>query len=462
MSRPLKTSKALTLSYSKSKDQDLDDFELDIRGRAPSVLTYAQGDHVTAHRLIEEGLFRSLSPLTNNEVEALFDLKNRNNLRTRRGLLYDYVSAIAVLDPDPRRRESLYQAIDEALLTYNKERHRKTEIKQNVVGFHRDPSLSGVAYKEALKGQEARFRENGEKLRDLFCTISALILTFYNKIPHTAYHYIDGFEEAAGDIKASITKIGRVLTWMEEQRGTTVSSSVFAVKRSEITKVMTSLIHYPEITDRDKLTAHESENIDKKGKTNQPRNNSKETLIMILSRHIHIFFSVYPELKRTFNRNDELIDDFVDKFIGRGTQNPNWPSFTRSAEIRSIKEGVRAGVLTLEQATTASHYTNWKAARQRDGYDLDSSDDEDIPTKPMTKTAPTAARQLAHSRTGHEEKERMEEMMRELEQLRALKDVILRNRDSIPSEVMEEVDSVLSASQRKKPIKVLQSKERSG
>ncbi len=224
--------------------------------------------------------------------------------------------------------------------------------------LHEDQNLIGISYEQALKNQEARFRENGEKIRLVFTNVCALLLTFYNKIPHTSYHCIEGFEEGSGDIRGAITRISEVLTWIREQPPEgVISSAVLTTKREQVVNVMNSLIHYPEITDEAKLIAHATENIDKKGRTNQPRNNNKDTLIMLLSRHIHIFFAVYPELKNVFNQSGELIDDFIDKFIGYGTPPPNWPSFTSEVERQSIKDEVRAGVIALENAVSLNHYT---------------------------------------------------------------------------------------------------------
>ncbi len=69
--------------YSQAKDSN-DFLELNIPGRAPSVLVKVQGDHVTAHRLVGEGLFRSVGRISVDEVDALFNLANRTRLRERR------------------------------------------------------------------------------------------------------------------------------------------------------------------------------------------------------------------------------------------------------------------------------------------------------------------------------------------------------------------------------------------
>ena len=454
MTKPLTPSKSIKPNYSPSKANV---YKLDMgTKRAPSVLTYGnyspQGDHVTAYRLVEEGLYNKLSELSADEVDALFNLENRNLLRERRSALYDYVSSIAVLDLT--RKESLYLALDQVLVSYNEDRHKKTEIRQNVTTFHDDSTLVGLSYEEALKGQESRFRENGEKVRGIFSNISALLLTFYNKIPLTTFHGIDGFKEGSGDIKISKNKIDQVNKWIKEQSGDVeISSSVLSVKRAPIVEAMNSLIHYPEITDSAKLEAHQTENIQKQGKKNQPRNNTKDTLIMILSRHVHIFFSIHPEIKNTFNANGELIDNFVDKFIDAGASKPNWPSFTSAEEIQSIKDGVKDGVKELEESVSAHHYSLWKETKKASGvYDLDSSEDEEISTKPIMKVAPIKGEKITDVKD-----QEFDRVLKELEKLRIYKSVVEKNRDKIPKNVQKEIDdsfSSLSSSEDDQPAKL--------
>jgi hypothetical protein len=465
MTKSLTPSKSIKPSYvSPSKGKNAYTLTIGPQ-RAPSVLSYGnnspQGDHVTAYRLVEEGLYNKLSDLSADEVDALFNLENRNLLRERRSALYDYVSSIAVLDL--ARKESLYLALDQFLVSYNEDRHKKTEIRQNVTAFHDDSTLVGLAYEEALKGQESRFKENGEKIRGIFANTSALLLTFYNKIPLTAFHTIDGFSEGSGDIKNAKTRIDEVKKWIKGQSADVeISSGVLTAKRDPIVEAMNSLIHYPEITDSAKLSEHQAENIDKKGRHNQPRNNDKDTLIMILSRHVHIFFSVHPEIKNTFNANGELIDNFVDKFINAGASKPNWPSFTSAEEIQSIKDGVKDGVMELEDRVSAHHYSLWKESKKIHGYDLDSSEDEEISTKPMTKVAPIKGEKVTDIQN-----QEIEKMRRKLKELRIYKKVVEENRDKIPEDVQKEIDdslSSLSSSEDDQPAKLTRKKgsERSG
>ena len=449
---PLKPSIAIKPNYSPSKAKNSKVWNFNFQERAPSVIPRAQGDHVTAYSLLEEGLYKKLGELTIDERENLSDIGNRDLLRKRRSELFDYVSAIAVLDLE--RKESLYLALDKVLVSYNEDRHKKTEIRQNVTTFHDDSTLVGLAYEEALRGQEARFNQNGEKVRNIFINVSELLLTFYNKIPHTAYFYIEGFKEGPGKIKNAKTEIDQVNKWIKGQsRDVEISSSVLSVKRAPIVEAMNSLIHYPEITDSAKLEAHRGENIQKQGKKNQPRNNTKDTLIMILSRHVHIFFSVHPEIKNTFNANGELIDNFVDKFIDAGASKPNWPSFTSAEEIQSIKDGVKDGVRELEDRVSAHHYSLWKESKKASGvYDLDSSEDEEISTKPRMKVAPIKGEKITDVKD-----QEFERVLKELEKLRIYKSVVEKNRDKIPKNVQKEIDdsfSSLSSSEDDQPAKL--------
>lgn len=153
MRQPLTPSNSIKPNYSPFKVKNSNVWRFDLSGRAPSVLCLGQGDHVTAYRLVEEGLYKKLSELTLDERENLADIDNRDLLRARRSGLFDYVSALAVLDLD--RKDNLYLALDQVLISYNQNRHKKTEIRQNVTTFHDDSTLVGLAYEEALRGQEA-------------------------------------------------------------------------------------------------------------------------------------------------------------------------------------------------------------------------------------------------------------------------------------------------------------------
>jgi hypothetical protein len=357
--------------------------------RPTSVLSYGtcapQGDHVTAYRLVEQGLHRILDDILKEEVDELHLIANRRSLRQRRSALYSYLSTIASLDPT--RREELFLAVKGVFAVYNEKRHKKTEIRQQITQLHEDELITGEAYEEALKNQIAKFKHNGESMRNLlFIEISRLVLTFYNKIPHSSYDYIDGFREEGGDIKVSVNTLAGILKWIKQQQTSQQdsTSATLAVKRPDIVNIMNSLIHYPEITDKVKLEQHQSENIANRGDKgkDKARDNSIETLVEVLGKHITIFLSIYPELDLALNTNGELIDDFVDKFIGEKDKKPNWPSFVDAKIKLEIKQKVKNEVARLKAEVGVNHYKQWEAKQKER---LDSSDDEKVSVKPKQK-----------------------------------------------------------------------------
>jgi hypothetical protein len=391
MKTPIKPSESISSTYSPSDKTAISYLKLTIEGRSPSVLKKAQGDHVTAYRLLEEGLYQILDHLKKPEVEELDALENRQSLRDRREKLFDYVSNIAIIDPE--RRENFYLAIDNFLLHYNETRNKKTDIKRNLDSIHSAEGGAPEIYKFAIQSQIALLKDNGKTMQEFFNRISPLLMTFYNKIPQTAFDNIKGFDEGSAGIRGSITKMKEVLDWIDSSKDLPSSSSVLRVKSQIVIDAMNSTIHYPEITDAKKLTDHQAKNIDKKG-TNIARDNSLENLTKILTRHIHIFFAVYPEVKKTFNQ-EELIDGFIDKFISKGGAKPNWPSLLHdSSAIADIKYNVKSGLKSFEEKFTSAHYNLWKANKISSGVDLDSSEDESLNFSPIQKTKPHIVKKL--------------------------------------------------------------------
>lgn len=439
MSKSFKISKSAKADYSPAKSQG-SALELNINSRGvPTVLQFGtsnpDGDHVTAVRLIEEGLYRRLDNIRSNETVGLSEKTNRDSLRNRRSFLLNYLSAIAILDP--ARTNPLYQVIDDIFSDYGRERHKKTGIKQTANNLHADQSLTGLPYEEALKGLDSKFRENGDKMRLVFSQISKAIVTFYNKIPLTQYHNIPGFTEGSGNIKSSVGVMQDVMNWYYSKREP-IGSAVMSAKREQIINCVNAFIHYPEITNPQALLDHQNLNlIDRKGRDNRPRNNEKPTLVALLAKHFHIFSAAYPEAEY-FNQNGELLDGFVDKFIGKGTPHPNWPTFATNPHIQEIKAGVRAEVIRLSNLTTASHYNNWKAQKKAMGYNLDSSDDEEISVKIKIKSELGIAESKVKPEIKLEITEAEIELMRKkMEELDLLKQIISENRSSIPQHVIE-------------------------
>ena len=77
---PLKPSIAIRPNYSPSKGKNSNVWNFNLQERAPSVIPKAQGDHVTAYSLLEEGLYKKLGELTIDERENLSDIGNRDLL----------------------------------------------------------------------------------------------------------------------------------------------------------------------------------------------------------------------------------------------------------------------------------------------------------------------------------------------------------------------------------------------
>ncbi len=93
-------------------------------GRAPTVIEGSgQGDHSIAEALIEHGIGR---PVDGLNVSTMDDI---DELRQKRAKLYDFVSAIGVLQSDRDRRNQYYQGVCEKLDHYNEHRQSKSELE---------------------------------------------------------------------------------------------------------------------------------------------------------------------------------------------------------------------------------------------------------------------------------------------------------------------------------------------
>lgn len=384
-------SKSVQASY--KKENELHD--LKISGRAPSLFTQgSQGDHVTAYRLIEEGLYRAVSGLENKEVEELHWLENRESLRKKRERLYDFISAIGALREEDVAKEFLGQ-IDELLEKYNKKRHKKSEIRKATAKAQGDMSLTKDYLKDLLKGVESKYRFNGELIRDFFLESGRLLLTFYNKTPNSSYLPIDGFKPPAGEGGRVAKSLKIIRIQIEECAAIKDNSAALTAKLSNyLVPALLDLIHYPEIIEqtvfgkggKKKITAqeilqkHQIHTGNYGLKKTRSRTNEKSDLVNILAKHMHIVVAVYPELEDIFDVND-IISDFVEKFIKRKPF--GWPQFKKAAEIEDITKKVKEGFQALQTKTADRHYTEYKE------YDeLVSSSDEEEVTTPSPRKMP--------------------------------------------------------------------------
>ena len=406
-----------------------DVYELKIEGRGTSVLGNVQGDHVTPYGLVEYGFYRILDGLRNEEVNNLFELQNRKSLRHRRSRLYDFISAIAVLDYT-KKKESLYGRIDAILADYNKKRSPKKKIRESTKVAKNDTSLIGSNLETILTGIEAKYKENGALVRDTLKEITRLVLTFYNHIPHTTYFPIDGFAASSDEgsiIKAALSEIEKnVASSKQLQKKNPVVELGKCLK--SVADATSRLIHYPEITgvkvvevgvpkvsltfpdsadlsgvvcnrtkiisSDDVLGAHRAHTLYNGAvRTAKSRDNTQEMLIKAITRHLHIVRSVY-ELDEHFYTKERVLsvvekiikDEKVKKKCGDKEIDVQmgWPSFVNATD--EIAVDVLAGLDELRKKSEIYHYTMYE-----EYDDLESSSDEEESTKPNPRiTVPKA------------------------------------------------------------------------
>jgi hypothetical protein len=380
MVRAVKTpSKSISVKYDVDKAKS--EGELDIGSkRGTSVLGALQGDHVTAYSLIEYGFIRALSKLKTEEVEQLFELRHRNSLREKRNHLYTFISSVAALDWE--RREELYSMVDGILRDYNRNRTKKKVLREETKRVKEDESLSGTNLSLALGAIEGKYKDNGTKIRDALTEMVRLLLTFYNHIPGTSYFPVKGFtpvDESATirnskrDLPLAVFEIVKFMAENQSERALTLKV------QSVLLPNVLGLFHYPEITDESALGEHRGVTLTNKTKLSMSRDNDRNSLITMLTRHLHIIFSIYrDELSTDFVR-DEITRLFVDSVIRgeKGKTNIGWPSFRN--DIESITNEVKAGLKAGRDAVENSHYTK----RKQYTDELVSSDDEDEPTRPI-------------------------------------------------------------------------------
>ncbi len=450
---PLKASASVKTSLAP---QPKGGIEFSMSGRGPSYLNHSgksgtikeDGDHTTSYALVEEGCLRMVNPILSKEVDQLSQKENRDIVRKKRSNLYDYVSAIAILDFDQNFMNELYAGVDKTLAVYNEARHSKTQIKADAEAFHSDPQNTDATYEASLKGLESKLKDNANEIREVYRGLSALVMTYYNKIPGTAYHIIKGFEapesEGATTKKVKNTTMKGVVEWAADSTVTT--SAVMTAKISTIADALNDFIFYPQITDANALMAHEAENTGKHGgkPRNPPRNNNKDTLVDTLAKHVFIFAAVYPEVvAKLGNDMSTLIDEFTRKFINKDTSEKkdgtkkNWPTFANDADIADIQAKVKARFSELTAKKSASHYNKWKENQKALGINLDSSDDE-VDVVPKAKPTPKSATTLSAVSLEAD----IEAMRQELVQLRLIRDIIEKRRGEIPKEVMQEIDGI--------------------
>lgn len=415
----LEVSAQLKASFKKNSDRTQ---SLELTGRAPADISVikdgkkksVQGDHVVTHALPKHGILKEFQNLNLDEIEDLSAY-----LRDRREGLYNFISAIAILEVD--RRGELYGALDQALDDYNDRRIKKADIDRlrSLVDSH-IPEESKKYFHDNFQQQ---LDSNGRTMIDSVGRIAEAVMTFYNKTPLTAFLQIEGFADAAGsggkvnsvlefldnfdDSKGrfstaylgveteavssaqselNITSL-RVSARLSQAKDAALEQAQKALAEKEQTLdqeflkhsmiQLSGLVFYPEITSEEALRKH----VEQSGNKDRIRDNSPENLAAAIAKYVHVLSATYPELpEKLFNLHDAgktwdesrgSKEDEALKFVTQvftqhlitssyqsksGQHSQGWPSFANDAKIQEIGDN----------ATVLVHH--YKALQEEHSY----------------------------------------------------------------------------------------------
>jgi hypothetical protein len=243
------------------------------------------------------------------------------------------------------------------------------------------------------------------------------LMTFYNKIPASAFLKIEGFEaptnegpkataslnrlerfslrqfddeqkefgkiqthlqqesdslqseiDSSSSSRRSGSKVDEKSKELEEKRSYLGSLDFERFKFEKVVQRISSLFFYPEI-DQALLEDHAKETAELKVLTAYPRNNTKENLVSAAAKHMYIVFSTYPELTTQFNQ-DDLTKAFVNHVVSQRyeVKNPlnkrkntekdcGWPSFNNPENSGKISSAVVDDLYQLQQNTGQNLYS---------------------------------------------------------------------------------------------------------
>ncbi len=337
----LEVSAQLKASFKKNPDETQ---SLELTGRAPADISIIdsrgkkqsrQGDHVITHALPKHGILKEFQNLNLDEIEDLSAY-----LRDRREGLYNFISAIAILEVD--RRGELYGALDQALDDYNDRRIKKADIDRlrSLVDSH-IPEESKKYFHDNFQQQ---LDSNGRTMIDSVGRIAEAVMTFYNKTPLTAFLQIEGFEDAAGsggkvtaileslddfdilresfseshlkDESQALEKAQKALEQATERQKPKLQATleqaqgVLTSKEQSLDEAflhhsmqqLSGLIFYPEITSEEALRKHAEQS----GNKERIRDNSQGSLEAAIAKYVHVLSATYPELpEKLFDLSNE-------------------------------------------------------------------------------------------------------------------------------------------------------------
>lgn len=258
---------------------------------------------------------------------------------------------------------------------------------------------------------------NGQIICSSLEKIAETLMTFYNKVPASAFLQIEGFEAPSNEgpkVTAVLNRLERfsVRQFDDEQKAfgkikTNLEQEVESIKSEidsssssrrsgarietksaelkhkydqlasldfeeflfeKVTQNISSLFFYPEI-DSALLAIHAKETANLNVSTASPRNNIKEILVSAAAKHMHIVFSAYPELVDQYDPR-QLTSAFVKHVISQpyeikdprnkrrnAIRDCGWPSFNNEQSIKEISDEVIVNLRQLQENTAHNLYS---------------------------------------------------------------------------------------------------------
>ncbi len=432
------TTKPLIITYEESKNRDHD---LLISSNRPTSVTENQGDHVSPYVWIIYGIKKRVEHILQSEIEELFRHKNRKSLREKRRGLYDFVSHIAALHPNNNKVNKLYENIDLALEDYNENRNKKTNIRNKIEEIKNSPTTPIQEINLTKQAIRSEYNQNLNSIESLIKRIVNIILTFYNHIPYTSFRKLNAKKITEAIDEKELKKFqaedreGSKVNQNKNQIEGIIAESIeikdIPAERAKIKsliEIMAEVMHYPEITNEELLGLLRSEVTSGGIKLEKARDNSKETLILLLARHIYITFLTFPELKERLTENT-IVELFVNRIIKGGEDGKfGWPKFKDNENIQDIQGQT---ILKIEELNKRAEELSYIKREQYeelesspDVYPDVSSDEEDNPVRRNILPDLNIAEQQNLEKTKEELRETNEKLIAAYVRIKELENLI--------------------------------------
>ena len=277
--RRLVTSEQIIATFVKKADGSL---ELKIKGRGPTNLSgKSQGDHVTAHALIERGASRIFTKRGGTTFSSKKD--SNYHFRQKRDQLIHYMSHIVSIDDDASG--IVLNQIKEIKENYDNSRFSKTELSEVQNRYSNDKNLQSIF--------EKCYLANYKYMCDEVEQYSKLLLTQYNQIPNISYKRIPKLTSNPSEGSQVLTSLNYLEEASRNPRSQNPQLVAYHLQR---------LFFYPPIPNNKIQEANKVE-----------RSNDPEKLYSAISKHLFIAAKSYPELCGA----DKMLDKGIIKsFIG--------------------------------------------------------------------------------------------------------------------------------------------------